>query len=101
MQPMGAFPGKRLLKSQYLTLRSRVAKFMVFAGETTIRSRKVVTLDFDKPQGDATWSCRQYFVAERTLQYTLGFGTTDKVGMFDLYDRITKSFEILAEPDSL
>jgi len=55
-------------------------------------------LDFDRPQGDGTWSCREYFVVEGTLSYTLGFGTTNKAGMFELYDRMAKSFEILAEP---
>jgi hypothetical protein len=54
-------------------------------------------LDFDRPQGDGTWSCREYFVVEGTLGYTLGFGTTHKAGMFELYDRMAKSFEILAE----
>jgi|GEM_PF-1272086 hypothetical protein len=56
--------------------------------------------DFDKPQGDGTWSCRHYFVAEGTLGYTLGFGTTNRAGMFELYDRMAKSFEILAESTS-
>jgi hypothetical protein len=49
------------------------------------------------PTDDGTWSCRHYSVAEGTLRYTLGFGTSNKVGMFELYDRMAKSFEILAE----
>lgn len=54
-------------------------------------------LDFDKPKGKRTWSCREYFLAEGTLAYTLGFGTTNKAAMFELYDRMAKSFEILQE----
>jgi hypothetical protein len=65
--------------------------------ETTIGSRAALMLDFDRPQGDGTWSCREYFVVEGTLGYTLGFGTTDKAGMFELFDHMAKSFEILAE----
>jgi hypothetical protein len=65
--------------------------------ETTIKSRAVLMLDFDKPQGDGIWSCRHYFVTEGTLRYTLGFGTTSKADMFELYDRMAKTFEILAE----
>jgi len=65
--------------------------------ETTIGPRAALMLDFDRPQGDGTWSCREYFVVEGTLAYTLGFGTTNKTGMFELYDRMAKSFEILAQ----
>jgi hypothetical protein len=62
--------------------------------ETTIGSKEALTLDFDMPQEDGTWSCRQYIVAEGTLSYTLGFGTSNKVGMFELFDRMAKSFKI-------
>lgn len=65
--------------------------------ETIIKSRAALMLEFDRPKGDGTWSCREYFVAEGTLGYTLGFGTTNKTGMFELYDRMAKSFEIIAE----
>jgi len=34
---------------------------------------------------------------EGSLQYTLGFGTTNKDRMFSLYDRMAKSFEFSAE----
>src|SRR5215468_1947245 len=64
------------------------------SGETTIGSKAVQTLDFDKPQDAGTWSCRHYFVAEGTLRHTLGFGTSDRARMFDIYDHIAKSFEI-------
>ena len=66
--------------------------------ETTIGSRTALTLDFDRPKEGGTWSCRHYFLSEGTLRYTLGFGTTNKVGMSELYERMAKSFEILAEP---
>jgi hypothetical protein len=65
--------------------------------ETTIKSRAALMLDFDKPKGEGTWSCREYFLAEGTLAYTLGFGTTNKASMFELYDQMAKSFEILPE----
>src|SRR5436190_4466493 len=69
--------------------------------ETTIGSRAVLLLDFDKAKVDGIdgfWNCREYFITDGTLRYTLGFGTTNKEGMFELYDRMAKSFEILAEP---
>lgn len=66
-------------------------------GETTIRSRPVLTLDFDKPQGEGIWSCRHYFVTGGTLRYTLGFGTDHRAVMIDLCDRMAKSFEILGD----
>ena len=65
------------------------------SAETTIGSRIALTLDFDKPQDGGTWSCRHYFVTDGTLRYTLGFGTSKKADMFDLYDQMAKSFEIL------
>ena len=68
--------------------------------ETTFGSRTVLMLDFDKPKVDGIdgfWNCREYFITEGTLRYTLGFGTTNRAGMFDLYDRMARSFEILPE----
>ena len=79
--------------------------------ETKIGSRPALVLEFDRPhpsgrwlwrakpseKDTGTWSCREYFLAEGTLQYTLGFGTTNKDAMFELYDRIAKSFEFSAE----
>jgi len=52
-------------------------------GKTVVGSRAALTLDFDKPKEGGTWSCRHYFVAEGTLRYTLGFGTTKKAEMFE------------------
>jgi hypothetical protein len=66
--------------------------------ETTLRSRRALTLSFDKPMGAGTWSCRHYFVAEGTLGYALGFGTSSRQVMFELYDRMARSFEILETP---
>jgi hypothetical protein len=62
--------------------------------ETTIGSRRVMTLDFDKlmPEKGGTWSCRHYFVIDGTVRYTLGFGTNKRDAMFDLFDRMAKSF---------
>lgn len=82
--------------------------------ETAIGSRPALVLEFDRPEGwrkpligciprrsgtkgAGTWSCREYLLAEGTLQYTLGFGTTNKDGMFELYDRMAKSFEFSVE----
>jgi hypothetical protein len=65
--------------------------------QTNIGPRTALTLDFDRKKDGGTWSCRHYFVAEGTLRYTLGFGTTDKGRMFELYDRIAKTFEFQAE----
>jgi hypothetical protein len=65
--------------------------------ETTIGSKEALTLDFDKPQGDGTWSCRQYSVAQGTLVFTLGFGTNRRAGMLELFDRMAKTFEIPAQ----
>jgi hypothetical protein len=66
-------------------------------GEARVKSRPALTLTFDQPASDGTWSCRHYFVADGTLAFTLGFGTTRRLEMFELHDRIAKSFEILRE----
>ena len=70
------------------------------SAETTIGSRLALTLDFDRTKDDRTWNCRHYFVAQDTLRYTLGFGTTNtinKAEMFQLYDRMADTFEMLPE----
>jgi beta-lactamase regulating signal transducer with metallopeptidase domain len=63
------------------------------SGETTIGSRRVLTLDFERatPEGGLL-SCRHYVIIDGTLVYTLGFGTDKREIMFDLYDRMAKSF---------
>ena len=65
--------------------------------ETTIGHRPAVLLEFDRPQGGGTWSCREYFLIEGTLQYTLGFGTSNRNAVFELYDRMAKSFDCSGE----
>ncbi len=65
--------------------------------ETTIGTRATLMLEFDRPQDGGTWSCREYFLAEETLQYILGFGTNNKDGMFELYGHMARSFEFSAE----
>jgi hypothetical protein len=62
-------------------------------GETTIGSRSARTLTFDKNRPDGKlWSVREYFIGDGSLLYVLSFGTTDRMAMFGLYDRIAKSF---------
>jgi len=63
------------------------------SGETRIGARQVLTLDFDRTNPDGSvWSCRQYYIIDGALMYTLGFGTTGRTAMFDTYDRMAKSF---------
>ena len=63
------------------------------SGEASIGSRKVLTLDFDRTNPDGSvWSCRQFYIIDGALMYTLGFGTTGRDAMFDTYDRMAKSF---------
>lgn len=70
------------------------------AAETAIGSRVVLTLDFDKPKENGTWSCRHYFLFIGTLAYTLGFGTDKRNDMIDLYERMAKSFVVDEWPSS-
>ena len=61
--------------------------------ETTIDSKDVIMLDFDRPMGNGgIWSCRHYFIPDGNYTYILGFGTSNKDGMIDLYDRVAKTF---------
>lgn len=69
--------------------------------ETTVGSRVALLLESSKLRDDGTLSCRHYFITEDTLGYTLAFFTNNKAGMFELYDRMAQSFEILAESPSL
>jgi serine/threonine protein kinase/signal peptidase I len=63
------------------------------SSETTIGQRPAQILDFDRPQDGGTWSCREYFLAEGTLGYVLGFGTTNKAALFETFECIAKSFQ--------
>lgn len=78
-------------ESQKFLARSGFSKFV--SGETIVGSRKVMTLDFERsaPDGDM-WYCRHYIVVEDSIAYVLGFGTSNREAMFDLYDRMAKSF---------
>jgi hypothetical protein len=85
------------LKESSEKLQEHLAKdgFSHFVtGETTIGSRRVMTLDFDKWMADkgGTWSCRTYMIINGTVQHNLGFGTNRRDFMFDLFDRMAKSF---------
>jgi hypothetical protein len=63
------------------------------AGKVLIGAREVLTLDCDRTRPDGKlWSVREYFIIDGTLNYTLGFGTTDRGAMFGLFDRMAKSF---------
>jgi hypothetical protein len=66
--------------------------------EATLGTRPAQVLDYDKPRGDQIWTCRQYLLAAGTLAYGLGFGTTAWSAMRDLYARMARSFEVLADP---
>jgi hypothetical protein len=66
------------------------------SAETTLGGKPALTLDFDRPEGENTWSCREYFIAEGTLAYILGFGTSNKAAMFETFDCIAKSFQFRA-----
>ena len=66
-------------------------------GEATIQSKPAWRLDFDRPGVWGIWSRRYYFVAEKALLYRVGFGTSDKAGMFRVFDRVAKSFKIITQ----
>lgn len=63
----------------------------------TIQSKPAWRLDLEKLENWGLWSCRYYFAAEGLLLYRLGFGTSDKAGMFPVFDRVAQSFAILAK----
>lgn len=79
---------------QQILSKGGFGNFLV--GKTTIGSREVVTLDFDKTMpGIGTWSCRHYMIEDGSLRYVLGFGTSQRAQMADLRDRVAKSFRPL------
>jgi beta-lactamase regulating signal transducer with metallopeptidase domain len=63
-------------------------------GETVLGSRRVVTLDFERPHPDgSTGTIHQYLLVEGTLLYTLSFSTTGIMrDMIPLTDRMANSF---------
>ena len=83
--------------SEKVLAKSNFGNFVL--GETTMGSRTVVTLDFDRPAAADTpgtngqrWSCRSYYITDGHLLYVLGFGTTNRQAMFALYDRMARTF---------
>jgi DNA-binding transcriptional MerR regulator len=104
-------PGRTLEELRAQVQRGLTSKgFGHFSSaETAIGRRTALTLDFDTlhwsaptpegsaswPDGDGIWSCREYFLTDGAMRYTLGFGTTNKAAMFEPFDRIARSFEIL------
>ena len=52
-----------------------------------------MALDFDQTRTDGrVWSCREFFIPDGSLTYVLGFGTTNRAAMFDVFDRMARSF---------
>ncbi len=82
-------------QAQQLLAAKGLGNFSII--ETTIGPRGALLLEFLRLQYGGTWSCREYFVAEGTLYYTPGFGTSNKDAMFELYDRMARSLEFSAE----
>ena len=75
--------------------------FMNFEfAETTTGSGTALVHSFNKPHPSETWSFRNYLIAEGAFVYTLGFGTNNGSGMSGLYNRVAKTFELLAEEGS-
>ena len=62
--------------------------------QATIQSRPAWRLDFEKAESQGIWSCRYYFIASGAFLYRVGFGTSDKAGMFPVFDRVAQSLTI-------
>jgi hypothetical protein len=60
--------------------------------ETVIGAHKVMTLDFERNIEGGVWHCRHYIIVDEAKAYVLGFGTTNREAMSELYDRMAKSF---------
>jgi TonB family protein len=70
------------------------------ASETLIGSKRVLLLDLDFPASNPALNCRGYFIEGGKFLYMLGFGSTNTDGMFELFDRMVKSFEVTSESAS-
>ncbi len=71
------------------------AGFGGFVGRAaSIQSEPSWRLDFDRPYTWGIWSCRYYFIGKGNFLYRVGFGTSDKAGMFRVFDRVAQSFVI-------
>jgi beta-lactamase regulating signal transducer with metallopeptidase domain len=96
--PYAPQQGPRAYSDQIQQFLTKAGFSNFVTGETTIGSKQVLTLDFDRPAPNGgTWSCRHYFVINGTLMYVLGFGTNRRDAEFDLFDRMAKSF-VSTEP---
>jgi beta-lactamase regulating signal transducer with metallopeptidase domain len=66
------------------------------AGQATLGSRQVATLEYSRPTADGTgtWSFRQYFLVQGTVLYLLSFATLSGVPdtLIPLQDRMAQSF---------
>jgi len=86
--------------TQYAEQKERVLARIGFGGfagsPATLQSRPSWRLDLEKPEAWRVWSCRYYFIAEGLLLFRLGFGTSDKSGMFPVFERVAQSFAILS-----
>ena len=58
----------------------------------TVQSLPGWRLDFEKPGNWGMWYCRYYFTARGGVLYRLGFGTSDKAGMFPIFEEVAQSF---------
>jgi len=88
---------KHTPKSLSISLQRDLAKEGLFSnfvsGETSIGSRRVQTLDFERTLPDGSLlSCRSYFIVDGGVQYVLGFGTSSRDTMFDTFARVANSF---------
>jgi Glyoxalase superfamily protein len=92
-QPLSLYAGK----TQELLKNKGYGNFAL--SETDIGRKPALVMEFDKTQDFGFYSCHHYFVTAGTLGYTLGFGSSSKAQMFELYERMAKTFEVL--PHSL
>jgi hypothetical protein len=85
-------PEQILARTQEVLAKGGFSNFV--PGETTIGSRRVFTLDFERPTPDnqGMLYCRHYFVMGGSLMYVLGFGSSNRDAMFSLYERMAKTF---------
>jgi hypothetical protein len=90
-QPLSFYSGRT---QEYLATKG-YGNFSL--SETNIGARPALVLECDINQDFGFYSCRQYLLAGGTLGYTLGFGSTHREQMFELYERTARTFEILPQ----
>jgi bla regulator protein BlaR1 len=91
-----AAPQARIDGTKQVLAKAGFSNFV--QSETKIGSKVLMTLDFDKVTDGVPRYSRQFFIADGTLLYVLGFGTTDREVTFPLFDRIAGSFVTNGEP---